>query len=221
MMQDFVSGLVKNNPAWVQLLGLCPLLAVSNSVANAVGLSLASLFVVVGSNVLISALRNHIPEFARLSVFVLVIATFTTITTLFLEAYAYSIYLKIALFVQIIVTNCMILGRVESFASHNTIGRSFWDALGIGVGFALALIVLGAAREWLGSGTLFSELHSLWGGADITIQIHTNPLLPLARYAPGAFIIAGLVLALGQAVFNKKADAEHASISSQAPRRDG
>ena len=204
-MQAFVAGLVKNKPAWVQLLGLCPLLAVSNSVANAVGLSLASLFVVVGSNVLISSLRRHIPDIARLSVFVLIIATFTTLTTLFLEAYAYPIYLKIALFVQIIVTNCMILGRAESFASHNTVGRSFWDALGIGVGFAIALVTLGAVREWLGSGTLFSELHALWGGSDLTVRLHSEAPLPLARYAPGAFIIAGLVLALGQAVFRRQA----------------
>ena len=157
-MSDFSDAFIARNPAWIQLLGLCPLLAVSNSVANALGLALASTFVVVGSNVLIAAVRGGIPEFARLPVFVLIIATFTTLTTLLLEAYAYELYLKIALFVQIIVTNCMILGRAEAFASKQPVGRAFMDALGTGLGFAVALLILGAVREVLGQGTLFAEL---------------------------------------------------------------
>lgn len=174
------SAILEQNPAWVQLLGLCPLMAVSNNIANASALAAASLFVVVGSNTLVAAVRHWIPDFARLMVLVLIIATFTTITTLVLEAFAYSVYIEIALFVQIIVTNCMILGRAEAFAMHNTIWQSFKDGLGTGLGFAIALLCLGALREWL------------------------TPVFPLAQYPPGAFILAGLSLALAFPLLGKK-----------------
>ena len=137
---DFTEAAIANNPAWAQLLGLCPLLAVSNTVANATGLALASAFVVVGSNTSISLLRRIIPDTARLPCFVLIIATFTTLTVMLLEAYAFDLYSRIALFVQIIVTNCMILGRAEMFASRQPVGRALMDALGTAVGFALALL---------------------------------------------------------------------------------
>ena len=203
-MGDFRNSVLERNPAWIQLLGLCPLLAVSSSVVNALGLAFASLFVVVGSNVIISSLRRWIPEFARLPVFVLVIATFTTLTTLILEAYAYDLYLKISLFVQIIVTNCMILGRAEAFASRQTVTRSLMDALGTGVGFAIALILLGAVREVLGQGTLFADMELLLGEAATHWQISLRvSALPLAVYAPGAFIIAGLLIALGKTVIQR------------------
>ena len=207
-MNDFSSAVLTRNPAWIQLLGLCPLLAVSNSVTNALGLSVASIFVVVGSNVLIAAVRREIPEFARLPVFVLIIATFTTVTTLVLEAYAYEVYVKIALFVQIIVTNCMILGRAEAFASKQPVGRAFLDALGTGVGFAIALLLLGACREVLGQGTLFAGLGVLLGSSADNWQVNFGVVpLPLAQYAPGAFIIAGLLLALGRrAVLKRQPD---------------
>ena len=128
--QTFSTAALQRNPAWAQLLGLCPLLAVSSTLINAIGLALASTFVVIGSNVCISALRRIIPDAARLPCFVLIIATFTTMTTLVLEAFAYTLYIKIALFVQIIVTNCMILGRAEVFASKQNITATFFDALG-------------------------------------------------------------------------------------------
>ena len=132
-VNTFNQAMLQRNPAWAQLLGLCPLLAVSNSVVNALGLAIASLFVVVGSNTVISLLRKIIPEIARLPCFVLIIATFTTVTSLWLEAFAFELYAKIALFVQIIVTNCMILGRAEAFASRQPVGRTILDALGTGL----------------------------------------------------------------------------------------
>ncbi len=196
--RTFSDGVLKRNPAWIQLLGLCPLLAVSTTVVNALGLALASTFVVVGSNVCISLLRKFILQNARLAVFVLVIASFTTIATLLLEAYAFALYMKIALFVQIIVTNCMILGRAESFASRQSVGKTFLDALGTAVGFSIALIGLGGIREILSQGTLLAGAELLFGSAakGWTITLTDGGLWPLAGFAPGAFIVAGLLFAL-------------------------
>ena len=202
----FSSAVLARNPAWAQLLGLCPLLAVSSSLVNAMGLALASAFVVIGSNVCISALRRVIPEEARLPCFVLVIATFTTITSLLLEAYAYELYIKIALFVQIIVTNCMILGRAEAFASKQGIGRTFLDASGTAVGFAIALLSLGAVRELLSQGTLLADAELLFGAtaSGWQISIIEVQVLPLAAYAPGAFLVAGLMFALANAMLKSR-----------------
>ncbi len=199
MSNTFSNAVLARNPAWAQLLGLCPLLAVSNTVTNALGLAAASAFVVIGSNTAISILRRQIPDIARLPCFVLIIATFTTITTMLLEAYAYGLYEKIALFVQIIVTNCMILGRAEAFASRQPVVEAVKDAAGTAVGFALALITLGLVRELLAFGSVLREAELLFGPIATNWQIDLDlRLLPLASYAPGAFIIAGLLLALGQ-----------------------
>ena len=170
-MNRFTEAAVARNPAAVQLLGLCPLLAVSNTVANALGLAVASTVVLTGSAVLVSAIRKLIPEDVRLPCFVLVIATFTTLVNLAMEAYAFDLYQRIALFVQIIVTNCMILARVEQVASKERLGRTLVDALGTSAGFAAAILILGAAREALTLG------------------------FPLAALPPGAFLVAGLLLA--------------------------
>ena len=195
--QTLKHAAIANNPAWAQLLGLCPLLAVSTTVSNALGLALASAFVVIGSNTLISALRHIIPEVGRLPCFVLIIATFTTIATLLLEAYAYGLYAKIALFVQIIVTNCMILGRAETFASRQPIGQALTDAVGTALGFAMVLIVLGGVRELLGHGSLFRDLTQLFGPAAAAWQINIDvAAIPLAIYPPGAFLIAGTLYAV-------------------------
>ncbi len=195
------AGVLRRNPAWVQLLGLCPLLAVSTSVVNALALAAASAAVLVGSNVCISALRRWIPGFARLPAFVLIVATFTTATMLLMEAFAFEVYLAIALFVQIIVTNCMILGRAESFASRNPVWPSLLDALGTAAGFALALVTLGAVREVLGRGTLLAGMDALLGpgAAHWQITLAESGLL-IAALPPGAFIIAGLLLAAGRTV---------------------
>lgn len=201
----FGSAVLARNPAWAQLLGLCPLLAVSSTVVNALGLAFASAFVLIGSNVCISALRRLIPEEARLPCFVLIIATFTTITTLVLEAFAYDLYLKIALFVQIIVTNCMILGRAEAFASKQSVGRTLLDASGTALGFAIALLLLGAVRELLAHGTLLADAHLLFGPAASGWPLELSPVavLPLAAYAPGAFVVAGLMFAFVKAMLGR------------------
>ena len=197
---DFSRATIANNPAWAQLLGLCPLLAVSNTVANATGLALASAFVVVGANTSISLLRRIIPDEARLPCFVLIIATFTTLTVMVLEAYAFDLYSRIALFVQIIVTNCMILGRAEVFASRQPVGRALMDALGTAAGFAIALLALGAVREVLGQGTLMADMDLLFGPATaaLAVEVFSSPPLALAVLPPGAFIIAALMFALVQ-----------------------
>lgn len=194
-----------NNPVWAQLLGLCPLLAVSNNVANALGLAAASALVLLGANGTIAALRRHIPTFARLPCFVLIIATFTTIALLCLQALAYDVYLKIALFVQIIVTNCMILGRAEAFASRQPVGAALADALGTAAGFALALVVLGAVREFVATGGLFGQMDGLFGAAAAGwhLQVADSGLL-LAALPPGAFIVAGLLLAGMNAVRHRR-----------------
>ena len=199
-MNTFDRGVLENNPAWAQLLGLCPLLAVSNSVVNALGLALASGFVLLGSNITISLLRHRIPDVARLPCFVLIIATFTTITVMVLEAFAFTLYLRIALFVQIIVTNCMILVRAEAFASRQPVGAAVLDALGTAVGFAIALLILGGVREILGYGTLMREMDLLFGPAASSwvIDLTNTALLPLALFPPGAFLLAGLLFALVQ-----------------------
>jgi len=201
----FASAAIRRNPAWIQLLGLGPLLAVSNSLVNALGLALASGFVMLGSALAISALRAFIPQMVRLPCFVLVIATFTTLSVLLLEAYAFELYLRVALFVQINVSNCMILGRMEAFASRQPPWRAGVDALGTATGFALALIALGGLREALGQGTLLAGMEHLFGpsaaGWRIDFGFDGAPIL-IARLPPGAFIIAGLLLGLATAMRN-------------------
>lgn len=202
---DFGRAAIQNNPAWAQLLGLCPLLAVSNTVANAMGLALASAFVVIGANTSISLLRRIIPDVARLPCFVLIIASFTTITVMVLEAYAFDLYSRIALFVQIIVTNCMILGRAEVFASRQPVVRALMDALGTALGFALALLALGTVREVLGQGTLMADMDLLFGpsASGLAVTVFEVPPLSLALLPPGAFLIAGLLFALVQSVVHR------------------
>lgn len=191
----------RNNPAWTQLLGLCPLLAVSVSVANAMGLALASTFVLLGSSALVAATRHIIAQHLRLPAYVLIIATFTTCAVMLMQAFAFELYERIALFVQIIVTNCMILGRAEAFASRNTVVRATADALGTAIGFAIAIITLGAVRELFGAGTLFAGTSELLGPlgsvAGLTI-LPEGVRLNIWRTPPGAFLAAGLLLAAGQ-----------------------
>lgn len=206
LRQQALSGITQANPAWVKLLGLCPLLAVSNSLANALGLALASTLVLVGSNVTVATLRAFIPSFARLPVFMLIIASFTTCAVLLLEAYAFGLYAKIALFVQIIVTNCMILARVEQFASHQPIHWALVDALATALGFALALIGLGLVREILATGGIGTGLEALFGPMAATWNLQLLPSglnIPIAALPPGAFIVAGLMLGIGTAVRQK------------------
>ena len=201
-----ISGMIQRNPAWVQMLGLCPLLAVSSSVVNAIGLAAASALVLIGSNTAVSLLRHHLPDFARLPAFMLLIAGLTTLAVMLLEAFAYTLYLGIALFVQIIVTNCMILARAEAFASRQPVGASLLDAVGTAAGYAIALLVMGCVREVIGQGTLFANADQLFGDAAGSLTLHVLPEtwhLRLVTLPPGAFIIAGLLLALGRCLFKR------------------
>ncbi len=153
---EFVKGLWRDNPVFVQVLGMCPTLAVSNSATNAVSMGLATTFVLTMSNVLISMLRNFIPKQVRIASYVLIIATFVTITDYMIQAISIDIHKSLGAFIALIVVNCVILGRAEAFASKNTVGFSFLDGLGMGLGFTFGLFCIGTVREILGNGTFFA-----------------------------------------------------------------
>lgn len=192
-------GLWKNNPALVQLLGLCPLLAVTNTVINGLGLGLATILTLVASNGLISLLRNQIPDEARLPVFVMIIASIVTIIELSMNAWFHELYLILGIFIPLIVTNCSIIARAEAFAARNPVGPSLLDGLMMGLGFTAVLVVLGAMRELIGQGTLLSQAYLMFGeaarGFTITVIDDYRGFL-LALLPPGAFIGLGLIVAL-------------------------
>jgi len=198
------NGLWKNNPALVQLLGLCPLLAVSGTVINALGLGLATLFVLVGSNLSVSLIRNHVADHLRLPAFVLIIAAFTTCVELLMQAFAYSLYQVLGLFIPLIVTNCAILGRADGFARKNTPWPAVVDGFMMGIGFLIVLLALGAVREVLGLGSLLDGAHLLFGevARDWRIQVlpEAYPGVLVAILPPGAFILLGFLIAGKQAL---------------------
>lgn len=152
---EFIKGLWRENPVFVQVLGMCPVLAVSNTAVNALAMGLATAFVLLMSNVLVASLRNFIPKQVRIASFILIIATFVTIVDYAIQAISVDLHKNLGAFISLIVVNCLILSRAEAFASKNTIGKSIMDALGMGLGFVFALFCLGAVRELLGNGTLF------------------------------------------------------------------
>lgn len=152
---EFIKGLWKDNPVFVQVLGMCPVLAVSNTAENALAMGLATAFVLLMSNVLVSSMRNFIPKQVRIASYILIIATFVTITDYVIQAISIELHKSLGAFISLIVVNCLILSRAEAFASKNTIGNSIMDALGMGAGFTFALFCLGAVREILGSGSIF------------------------------------------------------------------
>ena len=193
------NGLWDNNQALVALLGLCPLLAVTTNVVNAIGLGIATTFVLIASNVTISIFRNTIPNEIRIPVFVLLIASFVTIVELLMQAFFYDLYLVLGIFVPLIVTNCAILGRAEAFASKNIWDKSLLDGLRMGLGFSVVLILLGAMREIIGSGTLLSQASLLMGDFGQTLEItlftdYKGALL--AILPPGAFFGFGIIVAI-------------------------
>lgn len=199
-------GLWTKNPALVQLLGLCPLLAVTGSVVNALGLGLATMLVLTGSNLAVSLIRNKVSEVIRLPAFVMIIATFTTCTELLMKAYTYELYLILGIFIPLIVTNCTILGRAEAFASKNAPLPSVMDGLMMSAGFGAVLLVLGALREVIGSGTLFANMELLLGPATASWEIQVLPWdsgLLIAVLPPGAFLIAGMLIALKNMIDKK------------------
>lgn len=198
LKEIFNEGMWKNNPALVQLLGLCPLLAVTSTVTNAMGLGLATLMVLVGSNVTISAVRNWVPKDIRIPVFVMIIAAFVTIIQLLMNAYTFGLYQSLGIFIPLIVTNCAIIGRAEAFASKNPVHLSAFDGVMMGAGFMVVLLVLGAMREIIGQGTLFDGADLLLGpwAAVLRMEIFSfdNQFL-LAILPPGAFLGLGLLIA--------------------------
>ena len=152
---EFIKGLWKENPVFVQVLGMCPVLAVSNTAVNALAMGMATAFVLLMSNILVSLLRNFIPRQVRIASYILIIATFVTITDYAIQAISVELHKSLGAFISLIVVNCLILSRAEAFASKHTLGKSIMDALGMGVGFLFALFCLGAVREILGNGTFF------------------------------------------------------------------
>ncbi len=152
---EFIKGLWKDNPVFVQVLGMCPVLAVSNTAINALAMGLATAFVLLMSNVLVSLLRDFIPKQVRIASYILIIATFVTITDYVIQAISVDLHKSLGAFISLIVVNCLILSRAEAFASKNTVYRSVMDAMGMGAGFTFALFCLGAVREILGNGSLF------------------------------------------------------------------
>jgi electron transport complex protein RnfE len=200
------NGLWKNNPAFVQLLGLCPLLAVSNTVINGLGLGLATTLTLVASNVMVSMIRHWVRPEIRIPVFVLIIASTVTIIELSMNAWFHELYIILGIFIPLIVTNCAIIARAEAFASKNTIPASFLDGLFMGLGFTAVLVTLGSMREVIGLGTLFQQAHLMFGeGArEFTITVlHNYRGYLLAILPPGAFIGLGFLIA-GKSIIDKK-----------------
>ena len=188
-------GLWSNNPALVQLLGLCPLLAVSNSFATSLGLGITTLIVLTLSNLVISLIRHWLDEETRLPVQIMVIATFVTAADLTLQYAFFDLHQRIGLFVALIVTNCTLLGRAEAFASRHPMLGSVLDGFMMGAGFLMVLLLMGATRELLGQGTLFANLHLLTGLPDLTLHVADTGFL-LMVLPPGAFLTLGCLIAL-------------------------
>ena len=192
------NGLWKNNPALVQLLGLCPLLAVSASVVNSLGLAAATLFVLTTSNLCVSLVRNVVSDTIRLPVFVMIIAAAVTAIELLMQAYTYELYQILGIFLPLITTNCVILGRADAFAAKNPVLPSVYDGFIMGLGFGLVLVTLGAIRELLGTGGLFANMQLLFGEqarAWHWVISEDYPKLLLAILPPGAFIVTGFLIA--------------------------
>lgn len=209
-------GLWSNNQALVALLGLCPLLAVSNTMINGLGLGLATTLVLTLSNTTVSIIRNWVRQEIRLPVFVLVIASFVTAVELSMNAYFHELYKILGIFIPLIVTNCAIVGRAEAFASRNSVPHAVVDGLAMGIGFTLVLMLLGAMREFIGQGTLFADAHLMFGegarGLTMTLGDDFQGLL-LAILPPGAFFGLGLIIVLKN-IADKKISTRKAAVIS-------
>ena len=186
LTQEFTKGFIKENPVFVMALGLCPTLAVTTSVENAIGMGLAATFVLLFSNIFISLIKKIIPDKIRIPSYIVVIASFVTIVDMVMNAYFPAIHKNLGLFIPLIVVNCIILGRAEAFANKNTVIRSIVDGLGMGLGFTLALIVIGGIREILGVGQFLG--HNV-------LPVSYKPVI-VAILAPGAFLVMGVLMGL-------------------------
>lgn len=185
-LRILLNGIIKENPVFVLVLGTCPTLATSTSVINGVGMGIAATIVLVGSNLLISLLKNIIPDKVRIPCYIVLIAGMVTIVQLLVQAYVPSVYNSLGVFLPLIVVNCIILGRAEMFANKNSVIDSCMDGLGMGLGFTFALLVMGTIRELLGSGTLF----------DIPITANLFDPITIFILAPGGFFVFGLMIAI-------------------------
>jgi Na+-translocating ferredoxin:NAD+ oxidoreductase subunit E len=183
-LQNFTKGFFRENPILVLVLGTCPTLATSSSALNGMGMGIATTFVLIGSNIVISLLSKVIPDKVRIPAFIVIIASFVTIVDLVMQAYVPTLYVKLGIFIPLIVVNCIVLGRAEAYASKNSVFSSFVDGAGMGLGFTMALGILGAFREIVGSGTIFG--HKFIQGDGVLVFI----------LAPGAFWALGYLIAL-------------------------
>lgn len=187
-MKEFTKGFIKENPVFILVLGMCPTLAVTSSVKDALGMGLSATFVLLCSNIIVSLIKGIVPTKIRIPMFIVVIATFVTIVDMAMAAFMPPLHKSLGLFIPLIVVNCIILGRAEAFASKNNVFMSIMDALGMGLGFTFALVVLGAIRELLGAGKLL--------GFPILPQAYQDSPMLVAILAPGAFITLGFILAV-------------------------
>ncbi len=187
--QEFTKGIIKNNAVFALALGLCPTLAITTSVENALGMSLAFAFVLISSNLIISALKRFIPQEVRIPCFIVIIASLVTAIDLFIHGYSPTLYEHLGIFLPLIVVNCIILGRAEAFASKHSVPDTFLDAAGVSVGFALAIISVSAIRELLGSGTIVIFGH------EVVPAFTSSPAVAMLL-PPGAFLTIGILLAL-------------------------
>ncbi|MDO4625763.1 MAG: electron transport complex subunit E [Pasteurellaceae bacterium] len=194
----WLNGLWRNNSATVQLLGLCPLLAVSSNATNALGLGLATTLVLICTNAMIALFRKQIPHEIRIPIYVMMIATTVTVVQLLMNAYTYSLYKSLGIFIPLIVTNCIVIGRAEAFASKNTVLHSMFDGLAMGLGMTCSIFVLGSIREILGNGTLFDGLEQLLGPWAKSLRLeffHFDSNFLLFILPPGAFLGLAFILA--------------------------
>ena len=194
MIREFTKGILKENPIFIIVLGLCPALAVSTQVVNAIGMGAGVIFVLLGSNFFVSFLRNFIPEKIRIPAYIVIIASFVTVVDLFMQAYAPSLSKSLGVFVQLIVVNCIILGRAEAFAKNNSVARSVLDGLGMGVGFTLALILIALIREVLGAGTITLFPMGSFDGV-INIPVLVTAPVRVIGLATGALLVIGYLKA--------------------------
>jgi len=194
LFQEFMKGIIRENPTFVLILGLCPTLAVSVSVSNGLGMGIAATFVLLGSSVIISLVKRFIPDQIRIPCYIVVIATFVTIAELCMKAYSPVLDRALGIYVPLIVVNCMVLGRAEAFACKNSVVVSFFDGLGMGAGFTIALILISAIRELLGTGKIFG--HTLVGSFEPAF-VFAGP--------PGALLVIGLLLGLFNFLKRRKA----------------
>ncbi len=183
-IKNFTKGFIKENPVFILLLGLCPVLGVTTSAENGLGMGLATTFVLVMSNLVVSLVKDFIPDKVRIPSFIVIIASFVTIVELTMQAYTPALFDALGLFIPLIVVNCIVLGRAEAFASKNNVGSSIIDGLGMGLGFTFALTLLGGVREILGSGAIFG------------FKMIEGDLMLVFVLAPGAFIALGYLIAL-------------------------